>query len=189
MWSACAWACSSSEAAEVRSELARWRFTGLEPPVASDLRWVSLPVSGAVVSPSSPEASREEGCRSGLSSIMAELAVVGRFRLPAWDELEGEDILSLFGRPGRSGSSGPVRAEPKAACVSWQAQGVDRAVVDQSEESRNTGLVVDGRNELIGLSDVNDLNTSRRVADYFWGSSIDDRQGKWESGRGNVVYM
>ncbi len=93
MWSTCAWACSRTEAAEARSELARWRLAGLEPVAVSDLRCVSLPVSGAVVSPSSPEASREEGCSSGLSSIMAELAVVERFRLPAWDELEGEDIL------------------------------------------------------------------------------------------------
>lgn len=82
--------------------MARWRLDGWPAAeaeaVESDLRWMR-PDSGAVLSPSSPEASREEAWREASRSGWG-IVVEGRLRLPAAEEPDGEDILKK--REGRS---------------------------------------------------------------------------------------
>lgn len=60
-----------------------------------EVRLVWREDSGAVVSPSSPEASRDDVCRapSGRLVVSAALAAF-LLRLPPWEEPEGDDMLA-----------------------------------------------------------------------------------------------
>lgn len=49
--------------------------------------------SGAVVSPSSPEASREDVCRAPSSRLRSTAAAV-LLRLPLWEDPDGDDMLA-----------------------------------------------------------------------------------------------
>ena len=126
----------ASAMALARSELARcllggWADRDDEVALSSCFRFWSLPDSGAVVSPSSPEASRDDGCRAG--SIMSKLGSVveGRFRLPEWvDEDAGEDItMFLLGGKKKKGKrkrkeNGGEKKEKKKERNKGQGDGI-----------------------------------------------------------------
>jgi hypothetical protein len=69
---------------------------GLVESIEFPFLWLMPVDSGAVDSPSSPEASRDEGCnRSMVDDLFAEVIVAVLFRFPTLEPEEGEDIVSF----------------------------------------------------------------------------------------------
>lgn len=77
-----------------RSELARCLLLGFKL-VPLVVRLVCRDDSGAVVSPSSPEASREDVCcRAPSCKLRSATAAAFLLRLPLWEDPDGDDIVA-----------------------------------------------------------------------------------------------